>query len=130
MENIKQRAREIFDNRFIPNHVKIHSEQIDVDKLGIPMIPQEVKTFIDQIIDLTIAERDREIAKAVEAERERILNVIERLKIDERTTREYMKNDECWVVESYTDKQFVNTVYSHLKSVIEDLPVTKTNKTP
>ena len=37
-----------FDEKFIPESVRLHKDEIDIQTLGIPMIPKELKSFIQQ----------------------------------------------------------------------------------
>jgi len=55
--NIKQKAREMFDERFIKESVMTNVKLIERQN------PNEILNFIDQIIDLTILERDKEIVE-------------------------------------------------------------------
>lgn len=85
-----------------------------------------IKKYISTILTTT-AQRVRE--ETIEEVRENTVDIIERLKIDERNTREYLTgNGEGWVAESYADKQLVNAVYFHLQSVIRDHPLSTLNK--
>ena len=60
MPDIKQRAHKIFDERFpivnIGRDIKFN--EINGKK--------EIKTFIDEIIDIAVAERDKEIIEMIE----------------------------------------------------------------
>ena len=61
------------------------------------------------------------IDQARKEEKERIIRLIERLKIDERNTRTYKnwENGEECDAETYNDKILVNAVYSHLNRLID-----------
>ena len=86
MENVKQiklKAREMFDEKFEicnnPDHGFIDALGFhDIGRLGCPgcggkfnnpklFTPSELKNFLDQIIDLAIAERDRDILQKLTA---------------------------------------------------------------
>jgi hypothetical protein len=45
IETIKKSIEE-FDEKFIPENISRFKDRIDVNELGIPMIPKEVKDFI------------------------------------------------------------------------------------
>ena len=71
MQNIKQKAREMFDEKFgeIQKYHEAYWGEWDSDGYSraypskITDETQNIKNFIDQIIDLAIAERDKDIVK-------------------------------------------------------------------
>lgn len=66
MEDIKQRAKEMFDEKFL---VRELTDGVVKVPFGIHEHYREpVKHFIDQIIDLAIAERDKEVVAEIEKE--------------------------------------------------------------
>ena len=79
MKNIKQKAREMFDERF-----KGFSGKTEIWKGNKPPNHIDIKDFIDQIIDIAIAdyqtnEEQKHIAFAVQSERERIIEMIDKI---------------------------------------------------
>ena len=60
MQNIKQRARDMFDKKFSQAY-----SSYDAIEGYEENITSDIKDFIDQIIDLTIAERDRDIVEMI-----------------------------------------------------------------
>lgn len=75
MSDIKQKAREMFDkvggekilNNYDKKLPKGHlTRGYDYPESPRELDPEEVKSFIDQIIDLAIAERDKEIVEMIE----------------------------------------------------------------
>ena len=63
MSDIKQKAREMFDEKFGDNYVW-WQECINEMRIGDPDF-NRLKSFIDQIIDIAIAERDKEIVEII-----------------------------------------------------------------
>lgn len=63
MSDIKQKAREMFDEKF-PIIQTIGIDEAS-GTFAVESDKQEVANFIDQMIDLAIAERDKEIINAI-----------------------------------------------------------------
>lgn len=67
-KDIKQKAREMFDEKF-PEEFFMHDNCECWNETGEPTCYQyeqiKIREFIDQIIDLAIAERDREVVEMI-----------------------------------------------------------------
>ena len=71
MPDIKQRAHKMFDERFIPNRgVTQIVTSLDDGSDSYENI-NDIKSFIDEIIDIAVAERDKEIRNIIDDEYKR-----------------------------------------------------------
>ena len=75
---LKQKAREMFEKVIIDEIIKDENNL----ECNVEYYKKHYLNQLDQIIDMAIAERDKEIVKAVKAERERILNLAEDVEVE------------------------------------------------
>lgn len=74
-QELKQQAQEEFYEKFIPPTIKNYAEQLVVEKIGIPMIPSELKDFIDSLIDRTVQMTEERLMGIITKRQEDGLNV-------------------------------------------------------
>lgn len=102
-KDIKQKAREMFDEKFDicnnPDHGFIDALSFhDIGRLGCPgcggkfdnpklFTPSELKNFIDQIIDLATAERD----KNIESKLDEVWGILCEMDTNIKSEKEYAK---------------------------------------